>query len=301
MKRRTAFTLVELLVVIGIIAVLIALLLPALNRARQQAISVQCMSNLKNIGMAALMYAHENKGWLPPSDSANPATALGPSDERFLDWDGGVIGTAATSTPGRWSVRESMAKYAGYKFEPCSLAEYATYVPIKTPIFYCPADNQLVGNKLWEEDNFLRHNGPGTDNGKFRYWWVANPWHTNEAASFTALAAAGGNVDLMAARVFWHQDVDPPVYDATRPCKVSVDYIRKVGDKRAAEIIICTDRSKQATSATVFTNWYMMHGTAGSNKNIKGWKNALFGDGHCDSRRADQIKPRWSGGAPQGW
>jgi prepilin-type N-terminal cleavage/methylation domain-containing protein len=304
MRRRFAFTLVELLVVIGIIAVLIALLLPALNRAREHAVSVQCMSNLKNIGLAALMYAHENKGWLPPSDAANPApNALGASDERFIDWDGATAPSAGTATPGRWSVRESMAKYAGYKFEPCQLSEAATYVPIRTPIFYCPADNQLVSSKFWEEDNFLRHNGPGTDAGKMRYWWVANPFHFVDAATLAQVAGAPyfGNIDRLAARTFWHQDTDPPVHDANRPCKVSVDYIRKTGDKRAAEIIICTDRSKQATSPTDLNNWYMMHGTAGGRKNVKGWKNALFGDGHCEHRRFDQMKPRWSATLPQGW
>src|SRR5688572_28020892 len=67
MKRRHGFTLVELLVVIGIIAILVALLLPALNRARAHAVNVQCLSNMRQVGQICMQYAAEYKGWLPPA------------------------------------------------------------------------------------------------------------------------------------------------------------------------------------------------------------------------------------------
>jgi prepilin-type N-terminal cleavage/methylation domain-containing protein len=63
--RRAGFTLVELLVVIGIIALLVAILLPALHKARETAVRTACASNLRQIHCGVVMYANENRGWLP--------------------------------------------------------------------------------------------------------------------------------------------------------------------------------------------------------------------------------------------
>ena len=102
-RSRLGFTLVELLVVIGIIAVLISILLPALSRAREAAYATQCLSNLRQIGIYFNLYANEQKGFLPPQSPTFIRAINGKTheylDQRYTKGAGGKVFYCPTLQP----------------------------------------------------------------------------------------------------------------------------------------------------------------------------------------------------------
>ena len=97
--ERRGFTLVELLVVIGIIAALISILLPTVNRARASAVGVQCRANLHSLGEAFTMYAQANRNTIcfyVPKDSSMPTSATNP----MTWWFGSITAPGMTASFG---------------------------------------------------------------------------------------------------------------------------------------------------------------------------------------------------------
>ena len=87
MDKRRAFTLVELLVVIGIIAIVIGILLPTIAAAREGGRKVKCMSNLRQLGIAFIMYAQENDHHLPRGAPQCTSSGMSPKPYDWIWWN----------------------------------------------------------------------------------------------------------------------------------------------------------------------------------------------------------------------
>lgn len=101
-RRRAAFTLLELLVVIGIIMVLAGLLLPALANAKEKARNTACLNNLKQLQLCCLLYTHENSDRLPPNMAVYDIYTQRPIFEdtnvQFMTWCPGIVPVDTTSS-----------------------------------------------------------------------------------------------------------------------------------------------------------------------------------------------------------
>jgi prepilin-type N-terminal cleavage/methylation domain-containing protein/prepilin-type processing-associated H-X9-DG protein len=134
------FTLVELLVVIGIIAVLVGILLPALGKARSSAQTVACKSNLRQLVQATTMFANEHQQYLPKAENNAGPVVMGFATVQGASW--------GMSWPSM-SWQHALLKYVGNKKE----------------VFQCPADAQP--KMRFPGTDPLNNNLPGS----YRYNW----------------------------------------------------------------------------------------------------------------------------------
>jgi len=180
--RRHAFTLVELLVVIGIIAILVGLLLPTLRRARQAAEGAACLSNLRQLSMAIVGFTNDHKGRMPsPGDfslyKADPftgaVTQITSSADPYVAYPNDWIAwqrikdplTGAVSSASNQNITYSaLAPYLGGQHIDTTTGDQANNVnSTLDAIFRCPADN--LGSRGSHAD---------TSHGYYRYSYTMN-------------------------------------------------------------------------------------------------------------------------------
>jgi prepilin-type N-terminal cleavage/methylation domain-containing protein len=126
--RQRAFTLIELLVVIAIIAILAAMLLPALAKAKMAAWGSQCISNLKQCQLAATEYKGDNSGYLVPNSPYSGYNDAGSSNTAWINSANGD-----ESYPQASSGNTNLALY--------TTGLLASYIAKQVGVYKCPADN----------------------------------------------------------------------------------------------------------------------------------------------------------------
>lgn len=170
--KRGGFTLVELLVVIGIVALLISILLPALNRAREAGRRVACASNMRQIGTAIAMYLGEFKGVYPPliyHDDWKTSTYNG---NRSVGFDG------------------LLRKYLGSKVDPKR--------PANLGVFKCPSDDTIRFDYYPKDAGLITYQMP------MSYGFDTIFWNKRDVGPYMPPPSPGGTLNRGLGQ-FWSE------------------------------------------------------------------------------------------------
>lgn len=275
--RRPGFTLVELLVVIGIIALLISILMPSLNRARQQAQSVQCLSNLKQIGQAFALYTADSRGFIiPGSVQQITGTTLG-SGRGDDSW--------ATILCNRGYIKQGdQIALFGNSGSPPGENAWDNPTSVGNTVFHCPAAINQAANPGGATSKI-----DGNNDG----YWRRQSWTFNGGTN-AAIQGAGAIVDTFYAGNF----VQPGGAQIAAGTGQTLWPMRTLGHNRTTGVIYGGPLTKitqirQASEMAMLFDGAKAHNLDSNNisarHNGKKTVNFMFADGHAEAVRADQL------------
>jgi prepilin-type N-terminal cleavage/methylation domain-containing protein len=171
--QRNGFTLIELLVVIAIIAILAAMLLPALATAKERGLRAQCVSDMRQIGLGCMLYAEDFASKFPPTQAgANPENVINGGYYTYWLW----AGNPGIKVPQSWTQPDGKLDSLGWI--------YPTKAAGNGRIYYCPslvAKKSPLGSIMYEPilTSTTTLTDPLGNPGNVRGSYIYNPWVVN--------------------------------------------------------------------------------------------------------------------------